>query len=179
MKSKDIEVGKTYLYARDRYSPKRIVRVLQVLTQVERAEVIKEQLAREGRSIRPFARDEMSDAFTIQVESLVKFGERGKVEPLTETLWVRPATILQEDTVEAAEQRYAERQDALAVSEREARATVKRITEALDGTGLPLPEVEAPSAWSRRPSDRYTVRYPRWGAKDYERLVELLERQET
>lgn len=171
MKSADIKVGTTYLYKRDRYSSPTIVRVERVLTQDERA---KESRA-DGRNVwlgRGFT-DTVLVQPLLRTNSLVRSGSL-EVESLTgEPIWVRPATILSEDSVEEMEKRVEEHNADLNSNEREVREIVKKFTEALKGTGLPLPEVESPGYRFRF----YSVRYPHWDQKNYEQLVKLLKEQ--
>lgn len=171
MKSADIEVGKTYLYKRDSYSPRKVVRVERILTQDERMALAKEKGER-----RTFGRTSYTE--TVEVTSLVSVttGYSGgkKLEHLPEVQeWVRPATILEPFTIEQAEAEVAESNTELAESERKARTTVARFTAALKGSGLPVPEVRAPGYRAKT----YTVAYPYWREEDYHRLVELLEGQ--
>ena len=170
MKSADIEVGKTYLYRRDSYSPRKVVRVERILTQDERAQLAKEEGARLWRA--------STFTATVEVTPLVMVSSTYSGEKKLEQLsgvseWVRPVTIIAPFTVEQAEAEVAEANSELAESERRARTTVKRLEVALKDTGLPLPEVQPPSYRLKT----YTVHYPRWGEDDYNRLAELLEEQ--
>lgn len=173
MNSVDIKVGGTYRLQRDSFSRPLIVRIERVLmTQAERAEVIRAERAENPAG--SHYREQYDKVYTIEVTPLVKLESDGSVVEVSEDkFWVRPAAIPNEDTIEAAEERYIQRTDARVESERAARARVKRITEALDGFNLPLPTVREPDAW-RGSADRYTVAYPKWGAGDYDRLVDIL-----
>jgi hypothetical protein len=166
MKSADIEVGQTYLYEPSSYGARRIVRVLQVLTQAERREMLTAAAAAKGK-IRRF--DRAIDTVEMVVLATVT-SDQVVLADQTDVLWNRPATLTRPYTVDQARADIQAAVDRVADSERKAHATVARYSEALAGTGLPLPEVARPgyraSFWS--------VSWPKWDDEDYDRLVELL-----